>query len=56
MKALFASADFGLVGLLFFFTFFVGVAIWAYRPANKQKLEALKQIPFSEESDDNIAR
>ena len=44
----------GLVGLLFFFGVFTGIAIWAYRPANKSKIEALKNIPLADE--DNHGR
>lgn len=51
MKELYASADYGLVGLLFFFTFFVGVAVWAYTPRRKKQIEALKYIPLNEDDD-----
>jgi len=50
MKELFASADYGLVGLLFFFTVFVGIALWAYTPKRKAAIEALKNIPLNEDS------
>ena len=49
MKELYANAEMGMIGLLFFFTFFVGVAIWAYLPHNKKKIEAYKNIPLSED-------
>ncbi len=49
MKALFASQAFGLIGLLFFFLVFVGIAFWAYHPKRKRQIEQLKNIPFSEE-------
>lgn len=49
MKALFASADFGLIGLLFFFAVFLGIAIWAYNPRRKDTIERLKHIPFTDE-------
>jgi cbb3-type cytochrome oxidase subunit 3 len=49
MKELYASAEIGITGLLFFFAIFVGVAIWAYLPRNKQKIEAYKQIPLKED-------
>lgn len=52
MNSLFASADAGLVGLLFFFCVFVGVAIWAYTPKRKQEIESHKYIPFSEDEND----
>lgn len=49
MKALFASADYGLIGLLFFFAVFVGIAIWAYTPKRKSAIEAHKYIPLDDE-------
>ena len=52
MKALFADANFGLIGLLFFFVIFIGIAIWAYHPKRKEEIEALKHIPLNEESHD----
>ncbi|MFW0777894.1 MAG: cbb3-type cytochrome oxidase subunit 3 [Rickettsiales bacterium] len=50
MKQLFASADAGLIGLLFFFAVFVGIAVWAFRPSNKKQIESHKYIPLAEES------
>lgn len=49
MKAMFASADYGLIGLCFFFALFVGIAVWAYIPKNKDELEDLKHIPLLED-------
>ena len=49
MKSLFANADIGLLGLLFFFVFFVGVSVWVYHPARRQRMEALKHIPLRDE-------
>ena len=49
MKTLFASASFGLAGLLFFVIIFAGIAIWAYNPKRKNEIEALKDIPLREE-------
>ncbi len=40
----------GLVGLLFFFTLFVGVAIWLFLPGMKGRLEPLAQIPLREDT------
>ncbi len=51
MKALFASADFGLIGLIFFFLVFSGIALWAYLPKNRDRIEALKHIPLDDEDD-----
>lgn len=43
------AANAGLIGLLFFFAIFVGIAIWAYHPSRKQEIESLKNIPLREE-------
>ena len=36
----------GYIVLIGFFSAFVGVALWAYRPSNKDKLEQHRNIPF----------
>lgn len=42
-------AEYGAyVMLIAFFAAFVGVAIWAYFPANRQKIEKYGDIPFKE--------
>lgn len=38
----------GYVLLLVFFTAFTGIWIWAYLPANRNKLEQHRNIPFRE--------
>lgn len=48
MQALYASSDYGLIGLIFFFAVFVGIAVWAYTPRRKQEIEAHKNIPLNE--------
>lgn len=48
MKEIFASPAFGLIGLLFFFVFFCGVALWTFRPGAKKKYEKNSQIPLEE--------
>ncbi|MGB4100768.1 MAG: cbb3-type cytochrome c oxidase subunit 3 [Alphaproteobacteria bacterium] len=35
-----------------FFAGFVGIALWAYFPANKKRLEDQGKIPLRESSDD----
>ncbi|MEM6603651.1 MAG: cbb3-type cytochrome c oxidase subunit 3 [Pseudomonadota bacterium] len=45
----FLAKNAGMIGLLFFFCVFVGVAIWAYWPTQKKKLEAYKFLPLKEE-------
>ncbi|NBX03009.1 MAG: cbb3-type cytochrome c oxidase subunit 3 [Alphaproteobacteria bacterium] len=37
------------IGLLFFFTVFVGIAVWAMRPSMKAPLQALANIPLKED-------
>lgn len=53
MKSLFASADAGLIGLLFFFAIFVGIALWVYNPTRKCQIEQLKNIPLNNEDDND---
>ena len=36
---------------LLFFVLFIGIAIWAFRPANKQKLQDYAKIPLKESQD-----
>ncbi|MGE0754322.1 MAG: cbb3-type cytochrome oxidase subunit 3 [Alphaproteobacteria bacterium] len=48
----FISQHAGVIGLLFFFSVFSGIAIWAFRPKNKQMIESYKYIPLSEETHD----
>jgi cbb3-type cytochrome oxidase subunit 3 len=55
MKELFASAEIGLIGLVFFFSVFVLIAVWAYTPSRKQSIEALKYIPLKNEDDHGAA-
>jgi cbb3-type cytochrome oxidase subunit 3 len=37
-----------LIGLLFFFVFFVSIAIWAMLPSNKTRLQTHADIPTRE--------
>ncbi len=37
------------IGLVFFFITFLGIAIWALKPSNKQKIEAYGKIPLKED-------
>ena len=48
MKQIFASADYGLVGLLFFFVFFAVVALWTFRPSAKDMYKKYAHIPLEE--------
>ncbi len=49
MKSFFASADAGMVGLLFFFAFFCAVLIWVMRPGSKKKYDEHAEIPLNED-------
>lgn len=40
----------GMIGLLFFFSVFCGVAIWAFRPSFKNTVESYKYIPLAEDN------
>lgn len=42
-----------LISTLFFFVFFVSMAIWVLLPRNKKRIESLKEIPFKDE-DTNV--
>ena len=46
----------GMIGLLFFFSVFIGIAVWAFRPKNKQMIESYKYIPLSEGEHDPRSR
>ena len=52
MKEIFASSSFGLIGLLFFFVFFMGVVLWVFRPGSKTKYKEDARIPLEEENSD----
>lgn len=49
MSDLYASAVYGMAGLIFFVVVFVGIALWAYNPRRKNEIEALKNIPLDDE-------
>jgi|TARA_B100001105_G_scaffold4697_1_gene3552 cbb3-type cytochrome oxidase subunit 3 len=46
------NSNAGLIGLLFFFSVFIGVALWAFVPSRKDKIESYKYIPIVEDTDD----
>lgn len=52
MKSFFASADVGLLGLLFFFLFFCGVVVWVFRPGSRGKYQKDARIPLEEVNDE----
>jgi cytochrome c oxidase cbb3-type subunit 4 len=41
-----------MIGLLFFFTFFMCMLAWVFRPGARKKYEGDAQIPFRE--DDHV--
>ena len=40
----------GIVGLLFFFVFFVLMALWTFRPGARDLYRAQARIPFEKDS------
>jgi cbb3-type cytochrome oxidase subunit 3 len=38
----------GVAGLLIFFTFFIGVCVWIYRPGTRVRYKNYAQIPLDE--------
>ncbi len=42
------SQNAGLLGLLFFFGFFVLMALWVYRPGAKRRYQEHARIPLKE--------
>ncbi len=44
----FASVHAGLMGLIFFFIFFIGMIVWVFRPGSKGQYQNDAQIPFKE--------
>lgn len=47
----FASAHAGMIGLLFFFTFFVLMVLWLLRPGAKEEAQYNARIPLEEDDD-----
>ena len=52
MRTIFANADAGMIGLIFFLIAFIGIVIWAMNPKRKDKIEAYKNIPLNEDGHD----
>jgi cbb3-type cytochrome oxidase subunit 3 len=46
----FLAINAGMIGLLFFFIVFSGVAIWAFLPSQKEIIEKNKYIPLLEDN------
>ena len=49
MKALFADGGFGLVGLILFFTLFIGVLLWVLWPGSREKFRRHGKIPLQDD-------
>lgn len=47
MEAFFTYAP--VIGLIFFFSVFLGIIIWALRPANKTRFQGYSAIPLDED-------
>ncbi len=45
----FLSHNAGVIGLLFFFTFFTAMVFWVFRPGAKQDYIAKANIPLKED-------
>lgn len=43
------SSNAGMIGLLFFFVFFIGMALWVFRPGAKSSYDAKARIPLNED-------
>ncbi len=41
----------GMIVLVAFSLAFAGIAVWAYLPRNKSRLQKLANIPFNEDAD-----
>ena len=49
MKELFADANAGMIGLLIFVIFFIGILIWVFRPGSTKHYKDAGQIPLEED-------
>ncbi len=52
MQAIFANPAIGTWMLIFFFAVFVAIALWAFRPKNKEKMDQYAKIPLVEDGND----
>lgn len=49
MKSLFANPEFGTIGLLIFFFFFLGILVWLFLPGAKEKFKKHGEIPLKDD-------
>ena len=54
MKEMFASAELGTAGLLFFFIFFCVATIWTFRPGKKEAYQKHGNIPLKHQDDQEM--
>lgn len=52
MKEYFANADVGIIGLLLFFSFFIVMLVWIFRPGSKDKYKEYGNIPLKGHDDE----
>ena len=50
MKSLFASSEFGMIGLILFFGLFLGVLAWLFWPGKAQTFKDHGAIPLKDDS------
>lgn len=48
----FLAQNAGMIGLVFFFTFFLGVLGWVFMPGKKQEFKQFGNIPLEESDND----
>lgn len=52
----FIASHAGIIGLVFFVSFFIGVLVWLYRPGAKKDFEKHGNIPLEEKDGKNEQR
>lgn len=52
MKSLFASTEYGMLGLLIFMTLFAGILVWLFLPGAKEKFKKHGEIPLKDDKND----
>ena len=52
MKELFASASFGLIGLIFFVVLFAMILIWLFQPGAKEYFKKQGKIPLKDDENE----
>ena len=52
MKEMYASAEYGIFGLILFFVLFIGIVYWLYAPGSKNRFQQYGQIPLEDDNDE----